>query len=350
MEEILLISGCLALNALLAAAEMAFVTARKARLRGLEKAGNPKATQLLRLREKPERTLSVIQIGITLVGAVAAATGGAGAGEFISPIFQSRLGVSRNVAEFLSVAVVVVPLTFFSVVMGELVPKALALRNPVGIALKAAPYLAFLDRFFSSVVSILEWSTKKTLQIFFRKSVSAARPAEPEPIEVADLSEPAKEYVLNLVNLEKRRVKDVYLSWESVVTVRTDQDLAEVEAVVVSSGHTRLPVLEANEVIGIINTKEFMALRRAGQADWRLIIRPAVKVQKSASLISALRQMQQKRSHLSIVYSQTQRMGIVTIEDILEEVIGDVYDEDDDGAIRRILSLGSRFKPAGGRD
>lgn len=348
MEEIIIIIICLTLNALLAAVEMAFVTVRKQKLRELAKTGDARAIKLLSLRERPERTLSVIQIGITLVGAIAAAVGGAGAEESIAPILESSLSLSENTAEIVSVFLVVLPITYLSVVVGELVPKALALRNPSGIAIRAVSPLEFFDRFLTPVVNVLEWSTKKVLHVFFKRNQEETAAAEnADPMDIDQLSNQAQEYFLNLVSLEKKRVKDVFLPWTGVVHVEIGQSLADVEAIILSSGHTRLPVLREGEVIGTINTKEFMAFRKMNQEDWSVILRPEVRVQKSASLISALRQMQEKRIHLSIVYSQNQRVGIVTIEDILEEVIGDVFDEDDDGAIRRILSLGSRFRGSG---
>lgn len=99
-------------------------------------------------------------------------------------------------------------------------------------------------------------------------------------------------------------MKDVMLPWEQVIAVRVDQTIEEVESSVISSGHTRLPVLEEDTVIGIINTKEFMALRRSGREDWQSILRPLVQVQETDPILRALRQMQEKRSHLSIVFSQ----------------------------------------------
>ncbi|MBY0472628.1 CNNM domain-containing protein [bacterium] len=103
MEEVIVIAICLCLNALLAAYEMAFVTVSRSALRRLAKDGNQEAQKLLSLRESPERTLSIIQIGITLVGAISSAVGGAGASESIEPYFRSRFGLSENSAEFLSI-------------------------------------------------------------------------------------------------------------------------------------------------------------------------------------------------------------------------------------------------------
>jgi len=347
MIEIIVIAACLVLNALLSGTEMAFVTVQRPRLRELARSGNPAAQKILSFRENPERTLSIIQIGITLVGALAAAIGGAGAEESLQPIFQGKLGLSEPVSEALSVLSVVIPITYLSVVGGELVPKALALRDPQAIVLRAAKWLVLFDRMFAPIVSALEWSTKKFLQLFFGWAQHGPAPSESAAVELDLLSHQARQYVLNLVDIEKKRVKDVMLPWEQVIAVRVDQSPEEVENTVLSSGHTRLPVLKDDAVVGIINTKEFMALRRSGLEDWQSIVRPVVQVQESDPILRALRLMQEKRSHLSIVFSQNRRVGIVTIEDILEEIIGDVFDEDDDGTLRRILSTASKFRSIG---
>ncbi|MEW6057102.1 MAG: CNNM domain-containing protein [Bdellovibrionota bacterium] len=347
MEEIIVIIVCLLLNALLAGAEMAFVTIPKPRLRDLSRNKNIDAQRILKLRENPERTLSVIQIGITLVGALAAAVGGAGAEESISPILQARFDLQENTAEFLSIVLIVIPLTYFSVVIGELVPKTLALRNPVGIALKSARWLTLFERIFAPVISSLEWSTKTFLKVFFKRAKIDPQLTQPDTVELDQLSQQARQYVINLVNVEKKRVKDVSLAWEQVTAVNGEQSVLEVEKVIITSGHTRLPVLSEGKLAGIINTKEFMSLRAAGREDWTSIVRSVVQVREGDPLLKALRMMQEKRSHLSIVYAGNNLAGIVTMEDILEEIIGDILDEDDDGALRRILSTGSTFRTIG---
>src|ERR1035437_1750694 len=129
--EWIVILVCLGLNALLAAAEMSFVTVTRSQIKELVKTGKASATVLLALRENPERTLSVMQVGIGMVGALAAAVGGVEAHQKIAPYFIAKFALSPQVGNFLSVATVVIPLTFVNVIFAELVPKTLALRNPI---------------------------------------------------------------------------------------------------------------------------------------------------------------------------------------------------------------------------
>lgn len=342
--EWIIVAVCLVLNALLAAAEMAFVTLTRSQVKELAKSGKSAAITLLSLRENPERTLSVIQVGITMVGALAAAVGGAEADNTIAPYLMQQFTLSSHMAKAISLALVVIPLTFVNVVFAELVPKTLALRNPIRIALFSARWLQLLDKIFLPLVDLLEWSTKKVLSVFFPKSRQSPPAASADTVELDQLSSQARQYVLNLVGLEKKRVRDIALPWAQVDHVFITQTISEVEAVALRSGHTRLPVIADGQVFGIINTKELIALIKSGSDKWIQIVRPMSRVQEYETLFKALRQMQEKRSHLSAVFAGTSLVGIVTMEDILEEVIGEIYDEDDDGALKRILSAPSRLR------
>ncbi|MGE4131840.1 MAG: CNNM domain-containing protein [Bdellovibrionales bacterium] len=342
--EWLIVAVCLLLNALLAAVEIAFITLTRAQARELLKTGKKSAEILVALRENPERTLSVIQVGISLVGAAAAAVGGAQATHSLSPWIQSQTGWGAPVAHATAIITVVLPLTYLNVVFAELVPKTLALRSPVRIALASARWLQRLDSIFLPLVDILEWSTRKILATFFPKSRANQPLASSDTVELASLSLQARQYVLNLVGVEKKRVRDVMLPWGQVDHVYVTQAITEVEAIALRSGHTRLPVMNNEGLFGIINTKELLALVKSGSTTWDHIVRPMSKVSEFDSLFKALRQMQEKRSHLSAVFLGPNLVGIVTMEDILEEVIGEIYDEDDDGALRRILSSAGRMR------
>lgn len=344
MDEAFIILLCLALNALLAAYEMAFVSIPRAELRALSKSGNKHAKNLINLRESPERTLSIIQIGITMVGAIAAAVGGAGAGETLEPYFIQNFALSERSAEAISLILVVLPITYLSVVVGELVPKTLALRNPARIVLVGAPALFVADRIFSPVITALEWSTQKILKIFFPRS-KTVKSTEHASIEIDMLSPVHQKIMLNMADIEKKQIKDIMLLWTQVVIVEMSASLDEVLQLVIQSGHTRLPVKENGKVAGVLHTKEFIALRESGDTNWQAIVRPVIKIQATDSALGAMRLLQEKKNHLAIVYnSQGERVGIVTLEDILEEVVGDIFDEDDDGRVRKVYAAKIRSR------
>lgn len=346
MDEIIIISVCLVLNALFAAYEMAFVSLPRSELRSMAKGDNKVAKKLLRMRDNPERTLSIIQIGITLVGAIAAAVGGSGASENLAPYLMQALGFKKITADFIAVIMVVIPITYLSVVIGELVPKTLALRAPKKIVLKGAKALFAADKILSPVITVLEWSTKKILNIFFRKSrANVDNTAGGTTLEIDELSPVHQSFVLNMYGIEKRKIKDIMLPWDQVNHVKETDSIEVVTQAVVKSGHTRLPVTENGHVVGVLHTKEFVTLKESGEMNWQTIIRPALKVLPNDSAFRVLRLMQEKRNHMTVVFSpEGKRLGIVTLEDILEEIVGDIYDEDDDGKVRKIFATKFRSK------
>ena len=337
MIELLIIFICLFLNALLAGAETAFIAVSKPTLKESSKQGNERAKLLLDLRDNPERTLSVVQIGITFVGALAAAVGGASAEEIISPWLVSQFNISELVAEVLSLLFVVFPFTYVTVVLGELVPKTFALRRPLFFASEAAPWLHWISVTLNPLVTIFELSTKKIVDLFPKKQVIQEESSEENPLELEGLAHPNKQYVLNILKIEKTTVKQILVQWSEVIYLEENLSLEQVESAIISSGHTRLPVVKQNEVIGIINAKEFLAFQKTGQQSWLNLVRPAVRIREDILILNALQILQEKKAHLAITYKENNKTGIVTMEAIFEEIIGDIYDEDDDGTLKRIL-------------
>lgn len=341
MDEILIISFCLLLNGIFAAYEMAFVSFPRGELRKMAANGNARAKRLLKMRENPERTLSIIQIGITLVGAIAAAVGGAGASEVLEPYFVER-GLNELGAEIVSIVIIVIPLTYLNVVVGELVPKSLALKNPVKVVMAGADTLFLSDKVFYPIITILERSTKLILRLFPRSSKNTV--SEETAVEIDSLSVPHREIVLNSVALQKKKIRDTMVPWNEVNFVHLSDRLDDVAQMVFASGHTRLPVLSEGAVVGILHTKEFLALRESPEKDWTKIIRPHLVVNINDSSLKMLRTMQQARFHMAIVMSSGRPVGIITLEDVMEEIVGDIYDEDDDGRIRKLFLSRSRLR------
>lgn len=322
MREIVVILLCLAFNAILAATELAFVSMRKSTLRKLESEGDVRAASVLKKRENPERTLSVLQLGITFVGVIAAAVGGAGTGEWLTPILQDAFGFSRGVSGVLSILFFVVPYTFLSVVLSELIPKSLAFRNPKGVLFRFDPWLTRLGKVLAPVVYCLETATKLGVKwLFFW--VKAEEPEE--ELKVGKLLRP---YMLNLANMEKKTLVDAMVPWGETAKISKSAPEGVVKQVVLETRHTRLPVVEGERPVGILQGKEFLRFIERKEP-WEKAILELIEVQEGESLIGVLKKMQGKRSHMSVVFRGETPIGMVTIEDILEEVVGEIYDEDE---------------------
>jgi len=333
---------CLILNAILSCVEMAFVTVSKPHLKKLSQEGDKLARKILILKSNPERVLSVLQIGITLVGAISAAVGGAGAEETLSPFFQNLFNVSEEIAETIAIVTVVIPLTYFSVVIGELVPKTLALRYPMRFAKLGGYFLNWLDKAFSPIVYLLEISTKVLISPFLEKMGSESYSEQNTSIDIDDLSDSHKQYVFNLIAIDKRRVKDILLPWSEVAYIDKSDHYTEVMSHIRQARHTRMPVCENGQPIGLLHAKEFISEVEISKVNWNELIRPIPKLQADEPIMSALKILQNKKSHLAIVIKKDLILGIVTLEDIFEEVVGDIYDEDDGPSA--LLSSNSRIR------
>jgi putative hemolysin len=345
MIELFIILLCLIFNAFLAGAEMAFVSVSRPRIREAARRGDQRAHTLIELRKSPERTLAVIQIGITMIAAAAGAVGGAGAEETLSPLLAQYLGEGKALADFVAIGIVVLPLTYATVVIGELFPKSIALRNPLRLALSVAPILQLLDRWLGPLVSFLERSTN----LLIRWCAPCRKQEEPAPqddstLELSPLSSQHRQYVLNLVDLEQKRLKDVMLPWHQVISIDEHMSSKQVEHIALQARHTRLPVTRGETTIGILHTKEFMALRPMENIDWRPLVRTPLQLPETLSILKGLKLLQEQRTHLAVVMNGRTPLGIVTLEDIIEEVVGELYDEDDDD---RLSVLAAALKTRG---
>lgn len=325
MWEILVIVLCLILNALIAATEFAFIAISKPYLRKLTAEGNKTAERVLKLRENPEKTLSVIQLGVTFIGVVAAAVGGTEVDRWFAPWLKSTFNLGPGITQVFSILLFVVPYTFVNVVMSELVPKTLALRNPQWVIFHTNRTLIIMGKILAPIVYLLEKSTKFVTKLFYSWSGQEMKTGE-EEIPVGKLVRP---YMVNLAKLEGQKIHDVMIPWEDTDKIDNNDSVGVVKQKVFTKGHTRMPVVENDRPIGFLFTKEFIKSMEQGETNWKTLIRPLIVVNENESLVNALKNLQSQHSHMSIVYKGDEPLGIVTIEDILEQVVGEIHDEDD---------------------
>jgi len=321
---------------------MAFVTVSRAHLKQLANKKHSSAIRILKLKENPERTLSVLQIGLTLVGAISAAVGGASAENKLSPHIQNFFSVSPDTAYLLSIICIILPLTYLNVVVGELVPKTLALRFPLRLVFAGAILLQVLDKIFAPFIFILEVSTRFILALI-SKGMPAEKLSEANTsIDIEPLSDIHKQYVFNLVHVDKKVVNDIYIPWDEVSFVNQDDHYQTVMKKIKESRHTRLPVIHEDKLVGLLHAKEFVSEYEISRLDWTQLVRPAVTLNPKEPILSVLKKLQSKNSHIGIVMDQDTLLGVLTIEDIVEEFIGELSDEDDNARV--LLSTNSKFR------
>lgn len=334
MTAIFIIFLCLFLNALFSCAEMAFVTVNKNKIHREEEKGSKRAQIVEKMHKAPERILSVIQIGITLVAAVSAAVSGAFSHEYLTPVFMDWFDLKEDAAESLSILVVVIPLTFLTVLIGELVPKSIAIKYSMKISLFLAPALKVAEKILGFLVTPLENMTNFLVKILFHPSRIGASSEFEDSISIHDLKQEHQEYVHNIIDLDVKTVSKALVNWDKVKWIDSTSTGQEVKQQFLLSNLTRMPVMDQGEVYGFIHLKEFLQVLNAGEKEnWLSYIRPPVFISPDLKLINALRIMKKNKVQILIVGKAEEPVGIVTLEDVIEEVVGDIVDETEDKKI-----------------
>ena len=345
MITVIIVCICLLLNAILSCAEMAFVTIDDRLLRKKVLAGDKNAIYIDEMGKSPERILSVVQIGITLVGAISAAVSGAGAEESLSPKIMQWFALSEHVAETISIVAIVAPLTLVSVVIGELVPKSLAIRFSMPIILGLSPALRVSEKILGPLVNPMEKITEFILRVILRSTPKTEESLAGEEISLKGLRSEYKQYFHNLLDLDSKNVGSIMVPWEKVDRLSSTAEPEEVSALILSTRRTRIPIVDANEVYGYLHSKEFVNLSQSGVEDnWLSFVRPIQALPQETKVLHALRTMQKKKAHFMVVGTVDRPQGIVTLEDILEEVFGDFIDEDEDDKVKLFLRRSKIFK------
>ncbi len=338
--DILLISSLILLNGFFAASEISLVSLRKSRVRHLVKSGSRKALRVQRLQEEPERFLGTVQIGVTLVGTLAAAIGGVIAVVHIKPIFLSvPVEFVQKGAEPLAVGLMVGLITYVTIVIGELVPKSLAIRYSEGIAFFTSTPVDVLSKALSFILRILAASSNAVLRIF---GLEGGR--EPNFISEDEVKyliregrktgvfEPSEEDLIHSVfRFTDTVVKEVMVPRTEIVAVETGSDVDSILQTMNEKGFSRLPVYNEtiDNIIGIVYLKDILSLHVENRpCQLSSVLRKPYIVPPNKNVSILLKEMREKRIHLALVgdeYGGTD--GLVTMEDLIEEIVGDIRDE-----------------------
>ena len=339
MLDIFIVFLCLVLNSFFSAYEMAFVTVSKDQLSELEESSPSLFKRIRFFKKKPERTLSVIQIGITLVGAIAAAVGGTGAVEELEPILIQKFQLSPTLAEALAVTIVILPLTYLSVVFGELIPKTFALRHPIKILKFGTKVLFLIDKALSPIVGFLELSTSFFLKSLKLKDGQSQVDATQLMIDIGHLPNYHKNFVYNLISLKGYTVKKTYIPKEEIDYIEFSDTKEDILEKMGQTPHTRYPVMDADTVVGILHTKVFKDISEDPKISWESIIRPMTMVNLKENILDVFLKMQKKRQHMAGVFNDKDEfIGIITLLDILEEIVGDIEEEANTRFIHKIIA------------
>jgi putative hemolysin len=346
--EVLFILLLLVANGVFAMSELAVVSSRKARLQRMAEAGDARAQAALELANSPDRFLSTIQIGITLVGILAGAFGGATIAEQLGAQV-SRVPALAEYGEAVGLATVVLAITYLSLVVGELVPKRLALNNPERVARMVARPMGMLSRVASPVVRVLGVSTSAILHIL-RLKASDEPPVTEEEIKVlikqgtqaGVILESEQEMVESVFKLADRRIGSLMTPRTDIAWLNVNDPPEKLYAQISASPYSRFPVSlgALDNVIGVVKAKDLLARCATGEPlDLRAVMRQPLFVPDSRSALQVLEAFKGGRTHLALLVDEYGAVeGLVTTNDILEAIVGDIAPAGaggDEGAVRR---------------
>ena len=350
--ELVLIFFLILANGFFAASEIAIIATRKTRIDSLVEKGVRSATLLARLKDDPDRFLATVQIGVTVVGTLASAIGGAAAIEYLKPLIQSLpLPFVTGWGESIAILLVVLPIAYLSLVLGELVPKSLALRFSDRIAVLVARPIDFFSHLTSPLGKILTASSNAVLWFFGGKDTGGASFISEEEVKFliregaakGIFDETEKELIHSVFEFVDTPVKAVMVPRTEIHAVDINMPPQEILKSFVDSGFSRIPVYEGemDKVIGVLYNKDiFRTLQEKGEFRARDLLHPPFFVPSSLPISQLLKELQKRRSAMAMVVNEFGEVeGLATLEDLLEEIVGEIrdeYDREERGPVERL--------------
>ena len=338
-SELLIVVGLLMVNGLFAGAEIAVLSVRKTRLREFIRRKDRRALAVKALRDQPERFLATVQIAMTTLGTTAAAVGGARMEHGLEPTYEKLgLGSFAVTASFITVVAMVV---FLELVIGELVPKSLALRYSDRYSFFVARPLRVVSQIMRPLVWFITLVSNLVLRFFGDKTTfSETRLSRDELQQLVEeaaktgaVDPRASEIASRALGFGEVTVAEVMVPRNRVVALRRSAPTEEVQRVILEEGHSRMPIYDGtiDNIVGYVVARDVLALAwEQGLIVLEDILRPPHKVPESTRALDLLREMQRRRTQMAVVVDDNGGLsGLVTTEDLIEELVGDIMSEDD---------------------
>lgn len=344
IKQILLQIILIALNAFFAATEIAVISLNEKKVRALAEDGNKKAVKMLKIIEEPTQFLSTIQIGITLAGFLGSAFAADNFAEILSAAISKAFNLSADNTKIINtVAVVLVTLilSYFTLIFGELVPKRIAMKHKEKLANSVCGIISFLAAVLKPIIWFLTISTNAVLRLVGIDPHEKEEPVSEEDIvlmldagaDEGSLDHDDIEYIKNVFKLDKMTAEDVMTPRKSVISISYDASDKEILEIIEEESYSRIPVYEDNpdKIIGILHACDYLLKRNEKNFDLKSILHTPVFVPETVSLDVLFKDMQTDHNHLAVVVNEYgETSGIVTMEDILEEIVGEIWDERDE--------------------
>jgi putative hemolysin len=342
MFEAIIILGLIIANGFFACAEIAIISSHKGRIKELADEGNPEARHVADMHADPDRFLATVQVGITVVGATAAAMGGVAAGQHLEPILLAALpGPLQQFTDVIALGTVILVISYLSLVIGELVPKALAMRYPDQIALSLGRPVHRISRLVYPFARILSGSTTLILKLLRVDLVRADPMATEEDIKLllregrakGEIEAGEQELIHSVFEFTDTSVREIMVPRPKIRTLDVQTPLNDVFNFIAEKMHARYPVYDGDKVIGILNYKDLIQLMRdpdIATGGIRKLLHPPFFVPETMKVLRLLKEMQHRHLQMAMVVNEYGDVsGMVTIVDMVEEIVGDIRDEYD---------------------
>jgi len=350
--DLVLILFLIVLNGFFVAVEIAYVTVRRTRLSELADQGDQRAARAIRLLRDPGRLLAVIQVAITFLGALASAVAAVSIVELVSTPLSGVSWIGERAAA-LALLIVTLLVSIVSIVLGELIPKGFALAHPDQIALVASRPISLFAKLISPLVALLVLLTKAISKPF---GIDPTRTPELSAAEIRLIVEQGsqqgvleaeeEQMISAVMSLSDSKLHEVMVPRIDIIAIDEEATFDEAVEVVLKEGHSRTPLYRESidHIVGILYAKDLLRIIAAGGAQPRLrdIMRQALFAPESQSVDDLLHELQRRKVHMAVVldeYGGT--AGLVTIEDLLEEIVGEIQDEfDEEEPMKVVISDG----------
>lgn len=349
MLEAMIILGLIIANGFFACAEIAIISAHKGRIRQLAEEGNADARHVADMHENTDRFLATVQVGITVVGATAAAVGGASASRYLEPFLRDVLQLPPTVAAVASLGLVVAAIAYLSLVLGELVPKAIAIRYPEKIALWVGRPMHRISNIVYPFSRILAGSSTLVLKLLRSDAGPPERVEAEEDIklllregrEKGEIEPGEQEMIHRVFQVADTSVREVMVPRPKMCSLDIETSMSDVLNRIAENMHARYPVYEGDRVRGILNYKDLVQMLRdpeEAKGGIRKLLHPPYFVPETMKTLRLLKELQRRQIQMAIVVNEYGDVaGLVTVVDIVEEIVGDIRDEyDADSGVQRM--------------
>ncbi len=338
MFEIILLIILILLNAFFVMMEMSFITINDLKIENAALKGNKKAKKINEMIKQPSKFLATIQIGITFVGFLSSAIASSTFADNLTPILHKIIKIDYNTLNIITIIIITIILSFLMLIFGELVPKRIGMKYRETIAYKTINILKIISNIFKPFVFLLTKITNIISKLFGINEQDEEIVTEEEvkmlvdeALEFKTLQKYERDYIHNVLKLNDIKIKNIMTLKKDTFSLDINTDLSSALNILIKEKiiHNKIPITEKTKVIGILHSKDIIKNINNKDINLKNIIKTPIYIESNKFIYETFNVLKNNKSQIAIITENNKYIGIVTMEDILEEIVGDLYDEFD---------------------